>query len=189
MNAISTSLIEKGQTILIGCIGLSALAALVTLVVMARLKSGHLATAGSVMQVSQYVQASSNGMAIGLLIPMAISLGLSKGSHRSIKGTTLVKMRNQETLSMGSSKSICPTISKSIIQSPFPGKCILQSIEGTPFVKVGDQVEPGAFLFEVECMKMKTAIRAFERGIVKEIYIKQGQIVNSGQSILKIEPN
>jgi biotin carboxyl carrier protein len=68
-----------------------------------------------------------------------------------------------------------------VITVPMPGLVI--DIE----VKEGDQITLGQGLIVVEAMKMQNEIKAPRDGIVKKIFVKKGQIVNSRDKLLIIE--
>ncbi|CAM3690709.1 biotin/lipoyl-containing protein [Kibdelosporangium persicum] len=57
-----------------------------------------------------------------------------------------------------------------------------------PFVEVGDDVEPGQQVAIVEAMKLMNAIVAEEAGRVTEILAVDGESVEYGQPLLRLEP-
>lgn len=67
------------------------------------------------------------------------------------------------------------------ICAPMPGK-ILKIL-----VQQNQQVELKQNLVIVEAMKMEHNIRAPQRGIVKKINFKQGDLIDTGQQILELE--
>jgi biotin carboxyl carrier protein len=68
-----------------------------------------------------------------------------------------------------------------VITVPMPGLVI--DIE----VKEGNQIAAGQGLVIVEAMKMQNEIKAPRDGIVKKIFVKKGQTVNSRDKLLIIE--
>jgi biotin carboxyl carrier protein len=52
-------------------------------------------------------------------------------------------------------------------------------------VKPGDSITPGQQVFALEAMKMKSAIRATQAGVVASIEVVEGQRVAYGQVLLK----
>jgi pyruvate carboxylase subunit B len=56
-------------------------------------------------------------------------------------------------------------------------------------VKVGDKIAQGDVLLTIEAMKMQNNITAPHGGTVKEIRTFQGEVVNSGDVLMVIEPN
>ena len=55
-----------------------------------------------------------------------------------------------------------------------------------PFVSVGDKVKKGQVIGIIEAMKLMNEIEAGEDGIVEEILVENEQLVEFGQSLLKI---
>jgi biotin carboxyl carrier protein len=84
-----------------------------------------------------------------------------------------------ETRSVAESDTLkeIPTIS-----SPMPGK-IVKILVGE-----GDKVKKGQGLVIVEAMKMENEIRSPSAGIVKKINFKQGNLVDTADSIIELEP-
>ncbi|MGF9858219.1 acetyl-CoA carboxylase biotin carboxyl carrier protein subunit [Priestia endophytica] len=54
-------------------------------------------------------------------------------------------------------------------------------------VKVGDQVEEGQDVVILESMKMEIPIAAEFDGTVKEVKVNEGDFVNEGDTIVKVE--
>ena len=67
------------------------------------------------------------------------------------------------------------------ISSPMPGKVVK-----VPVV-VGEKVAPGQTLIVVEAMKMQSEFKAMAERTVKEILVKEGDIVNAHQIMIKLE--
>jgi biotin carboxyl carrier protein len=67
------------------------------------------------------------------------------------------------------------------IVAPMPGKVI------RVLVKVGDQVEVGQGLLVVEAMKMQNEVRSPKTGKVEKLSAKEGQAVNSGDTLAWID--
>ncbi len=60
------------------------------------------------------------------------------------------------------------------------------SPDDAPFVKVGDTVSKGQVVCIVESMKVMNEIKATESGVVKEIRLSDGDLVQFDQTILTI---
>lgn len=74
-------------------------------------------------------------------------------------------------------------------RSPLVGTVYLAPQAGAePFVRAGDRVEKGDVLCIVESMKMFNNIEAEFAGIIEEICVDNGQIVEFGQALVKIIP-
>lgn len=74
------------------------------------------------------------------------------------------------------------------INSPMVGTVYLASEPGgTPFVKIGDNVAKGQTLLIVEAMKVMNPIAAPTSGIVKSIFVTDGQPVEFGEALIVVE--
>ena len=60
--------------------------------------------------------------------------------------------------------------------------------ESPPFVEIGQQVAKGQVLCIVEAMKLMNEIEADEPGKITEILVENGQPVEFGQPLFRIEP-
>ncbi len=67
------------------------------------------------------------------------------------------------------------------ITAPIPGSII------KIHCKVGDKVKLGDTIMLLEAMKMQNEIQATTNGIVKEIFVKEGDAVMEGTSLLSIQ--
>ncbi len=67
------------------------------------------------------------------------------------------------------------------IASPMPGKVVRIP------VSVGEQVTAGQTLIVVEAMKMQSEFKSTGDKIIREILVKEGDIVNAHQVMLKLE--
>jgi acetyl-CoA carboxylase biotin carboxyl carrier protein len=61
------------------------------------------------------------------------------------------------------------------------------SPEADPFVKEGDRVEENTVICIIEAMKVMNEITAGISGVVREILVKNGESVEFGQPILRIQ--
>ena len=75
-----------------------------------------------------------------------------------------------------------------IISSPLVGTYYEAPDEGAdPFVKVGDIVKKGQTLAIIEAMKLMNEIESECDGVIKEIMVSNGQPVEFGQPLFRIE--
>jgi len=71
--------------------------------------------------------------------------------------------------------------------SPLVGTVYLAPQSGAqPYVKLGDRVSKGDTLCLLESMKMFNEFRADRAGIVAEICVKNGQVVDFGQNLFML---
>ena len=76
------------------------------------------------------------------------------------------------------------------MKSPMVGTFYTSPKPGSPaFVKVGDVVTEGQVLCIVEAMKLMNEIESEVSGTVKEIALSNGDPVQFGQVLFRIEPN
>ena len=58
---------------------------------------------------------------------------------------------------------------------------------GTPFVQAGDKVEKGTVLGIVEAMKLMNEIIAEADGVISQVCVSDGQMIEYGTELFKIE--
>lgn len=89
-------------------------------------------------------------------------------------------------------KSSGPQAKKSTfneVTSPMVGTFYSSPSPGAePFIKVGSKVKPGDVLCIIEAMKIMNELPSEVSGTVKEIIVKDGQTVEFGQVLIRIEP-
>ncbi len=77
---------------------------------------------------------------------------------------------------------------KQIVESPLVGTFYAAPAENAPpFVSVGDTVRKGQTLAIIEAMKLMNEIESDYDGIVAEIYVSNGQAVEYGQELFRID--
>jgi biotin carboxyl carrier protein len=68
-----------------------------------------------------------------------------------------------------------------VVTAPMPGHVIrLNAV-------AGEQVEKGSMLMTLEAMKMENTVQSPESGIIKEVFVRQGQTVSKGEKLLELE--
>lgn len=73
------------------------------------------------------------------------------------------------------------------VPSPMVGTVYLASGPGEAvFVKVGDQVAQGQTLLIIEAMKVMNPIEAPRSGVVRQIFVEDGQPVEFGEALLAL---
>ncbi|MBE5958265.1 MAG: acetyl-CoA carboxylase biotin carboxyl carrier protein [Lachnospiraceae bacterium] len=84
-------------------------------------------------------------------------------------------------------KEVPENKAENVIKTPLVGTVYLAPAEDSePFVKVGDIVKKGQTVAIVEAMKLMNDIEAEVDGIVKEILVQNGQLVEYGQPLFTV---
>ena len=65
---------------------------------------------------------------------------------------------------------------------------VAPSPNDAPFIKVGQQVQAGDTLGIIEAMKIMNPLEATQSGIIAEILVENGDIVQFGQPIVRYQP-
>lgn len=74
-----------------------------------------------------------------------------------------------------------------IIKSPLVGTFyVAPSEDAAPFVQVGDRVEKGQTLAIVEAMKLMNEIESEYAGEIREVFVKNGEMVEYGQPLFRV---
>ncbi len=79
------------------------------------------------------------------------------------------------------SEIILEGLAEKEIKSPIPGT--ISSL----YVKIGEKVKPGQKVITLISMKMENEIISESYGKIKEIKVKEGQFVNSGDTLMILE--
>lgn len=75
------------------------------------------------------------------------------------------------------------------ITSPMVGTFYRRAaVDSDPYVSVGDKVKKGDILCIVEAMKLMNEIESEEAGTIVEICLEDGQMVEFGEPLFRIEP-
>lgn len=78
----------------------------------------------------------------------------------------------------------------SAITSPMVGTFYQAKSEGSePYITVGDRVKKGQIIGIIEAMKLMNEIESDFDGIVEEILVKNKDMVEYGQVLVRIKPN
>jgi acetyl-CoA carboxylase biotin carboxyl carrier protein len=76
------------------------------------------------------------------------------------------------------------------IRSPMVGTFYKAPEPGAePYIKVGNRVTPGQTVCIIEAMKIMNEIEAEIAGVVREISVEDGQPVEFGQTLFRVDPN
>lgn len=80
-----------------------------------------------------------------------------------------------------SGKSTPASTSETVVRSPMPGRVL------AIMVKRGTEVSEGDEMCVVEAMKMEQSIRAHRAGVVKKIYVKPQQQVDTNDPLIELK--
>ncbi len=76
------------------------------------------------------------------------------------------------------------------IRSPMVGTFYKAPEPGAePYIKVGNRVSPGQTVCIIEAMKIMNEIEAEIAGVVRELLVEDGQPVEFGQVLFRVDPN
>lgn len=90
-----------------------------------------------------------------------------------------VQKPSEEAEALPSGKAITSPMVGSFYSSPSP--------DDDPFVKVGDTVKEDTVLCIIEAMKVMNEVKAGVKGVIKEILVSNGDAVEFGTSLFRIE--
>lgn len=84
-------------------------------------------------------------------------------------------------------KTEAPDPKGNLVKSPLVGTFYVAPAEGAePFVKVGDSVKKGQTLAIVEAMKLMNEIESDFDGVISEVFVENGTMVEYGQPLFSI---
>jgi acetyl-CoA carboxylase biotin carboxyl carrier protein len=111
-------------------------------------------------------------------------ISLKKGGQHFLPQVALPPASQKTSSEAEIKKSNLPEITSPMVgtfyASPTPG--------AEPFVKVGSKIKPGDVLCIIEAMKIMNELPSEISGTVKEILVKDGQTVEYGQVVIRVEP-
>lgn len=81
-----------------------------------------------------------------------------------------------------------PACASTFITAPVVGRAYLAPKPGDPaFAKIGDKIEKGQIVCIIEAMKVMNNVKATTSGTVAEIFIKDGDPIEFGQKLMRLE--
>ena len=134
--------------------------------------------------VDSALQGISSGASTSAGSPLApgnrVETSTSRGSDNTMAGGVQVPATAQ------------PSIEQKFVEvnSPMVGTFYRSSAPGEPsFVEVGDRISRGQTVCIIEAMKLMNEIEAEVSGLVVEIPVQNGEPVEFGQPLLRVNPN
>lgn len=116
----------------------------------------------------------------------------SKDTHVSLTRNTIshtIAAPQMATAPQAAAAPIAPTPRGKTEDSPMVGVFYTApSPNDPPFVKVGTSVQKGDQLGIIEAMKIMNPLEASQDGIIEEILVKNGDVVQFGQAIIRYKP-
>lgn len=112
-------------------------------------------------------------------------LKLSKNKHDEPTIETAPKETSKHTIDEQKTKNI--ESSTNVIKSPLVGTFYASSSpQNKPFVEVGQSIKKGQVVCIIEAMKIMNEITATQSGIIKEVLVKNGDVVGFNQPIIRL---
>ncbi len=122
---------------------------------------------------------------IKLNFPDGTKIDMSKNEEQ-VK--VIEKTSNKEDYEIPKVEEKEENIAGKIITSPMVGTFYMKpSPNADPYVKVGQKVKKGDVLCIIEAMKLMNEIEAEFDGTIKEIIVKDGESVEYGKPLFKLE--
>jgi len=91
------------------------------------------------------------------------------------------------TTAAPSTEDTSAAVAGHVVKSPMVGTFYRAASPGAKvFVEVGDRVNPGDTLCIIEAMKLLNEIEADQGGVIKEVYVENGQPVEYGEPLFLI---
>jgi acetyl-CoA carboxylase biotin carboxyl carrier protein len=85
-------------------------------------------------------------------------------------------------------EAAAPETKGNIVKAPIIGTFYVSPApEKPPFIAVGQKVQKGDVLFIIESMKLMNEVTSEYNGTVAEIFVQQGNAVEYGQPVMRIE--
>ena len=112
---------------------------------------------------------------------VSISRHLPQANVQPVTATTA-------TTATTTTANVAPAKSGMVETSPMVGVYyVAPSPNDAPFIKVGQQIQAGDSLGIIEAMKIMNPLEATQSGIIAEILVQNGDVVQFGQPIVRYE--
>ncbi len=115
-------------------------------------------------------------------------LKLSKNKNEDKKESSIiVKEEINKNKSMEHEINPLLSLSQTMIKSPLVGTFYASSTpQGKPFVEVGSKVKKGQVVCIIEAMKIMNEITSPFDGIIKEIMVKNGDVIGFNHVLMRV---
>lgn len=126
--------------------------------------------------------------AVPTVAPAIAETSLMSGMPSNTIGMSNIEAMNEGNSSMEVETALADDINLKTVMSPLVGTFYsAPSPDAEPFVRVGDTVKKGQVVGIVEAMKLMNEIESEHDGVVTEIMVNNGDMVEYGQVIIKIK--
>jgi acetyl-CoA carboxylase biotin carboxyl carrier protein len=105
--------------------------------------------------------------------------GSAPASATSLRSTTSLSSTKPDAATDPSLQDVTSPLLGTCYRAPKPG--------APPFVEVGTPVEEGTVVAIVEVMKLMNTVRAGAKGTVAEILMRDGELVEYGETLLRVK--
>ena len=130
------------------------------------------------------IRGKQNGI---VAVPQNVSMGTGADAQGVMMSQNMAVSGQQVSAGMLQEADAAAKQEGIVIESPMVGTFyVAPSQDAEPFVKVGDHVKKGQTVGIVEAMKLMNEIEAECDGIVTEILVKNEQMVEYGQPLVRI---
>lgn len=125
---------------------------------------------------------------VPVVAPVIAEVSSMAGMSSNTMGMVNVEAMNAGAVSMEAEATLADDKSSKTVMSPLVGTFYsAPSPEAEPFVRVGDTVKKGQVVGIVEAMKLMNEIESEHDGVITEIMVNNGDMVEYGQVIIKIK--
>lgn len=121
----------------------------------------------------------SNLSSINIDFPDGTKISMQKSDEKEIK----VIEKNEKEVEETSKKETGNIITSSLVGTFY----IKPSPSSDPYVEIGTKVNKGDTVCIIEAMKLMNEIESEYTGTIKEIYVKDGEAVEYGSKLFRIE--
>ncbi len=121
----------------------------------------------------------SNLSSINIDFPDGTKISMQKSDEKEIK----IIEKNEKEVEETSKKETGNIITSSLVGTFY----IKPSPSSNPYVEIGSKVNKGDTLCIIEAMKLMNEIESEYTGTIKEIYVKDGEPVEYGSKLFRIE--
>ena len=121
----------------------------------------------------------SNLLSINIDFPDGTKISMQKSDEKEIKIIEKNEKEVEETFKKETGNIITSSLVGTFYIKPSPSS--------NPYVEIGSKVNKGDTVCIIEAMKLMNEIESEYTGTIKEIYVKDGEAVEYGSKLFRIE--